>query len=99
MKTCFYCEREISNGTKLLFNGIKYICNNDNDLEICYGIKQSKNDKKKQINYIKSQNNIKENGGIQINCSCGNSFYTIFPLETYPPCDNCPHCGITHSKA
>ena len=50
---------------------------------------------KKQFNYIKSQTFIKENGGIQIKCSCGNSFYTIFPLETYPPCDNCPHCGIT----
>jgi hypothetical protein len=98
MKICFYCEREILNGTKLYYNGIKYICNKENDLEVCYCIKQSKIDEKKQINFIKSQTYIKENGGIQIKCSCGNSFYTIFPLETYPPCDNCPYCGITHRQ-
>jgi hypothetical protein len=31
-----------------------------------------------------------------VNCSCGCSFYTTFPIETDPGCDDCPKCGATH---
>lgn len=98
MPICYYCNREILNGTKLLDNGIKYICKNEDDIKVCNEIRRNQENEKKQSEYIQSQLNIKQSGGTQINCSCGTSFYTLFPLETFPPMDNCPHCEATHSQ-
>lgn len=46
--------------------------------------------------FSESQDFINSNGGKHIVCGCGNTFYTLFPIETYPPCDDCPNCGCTH---
>jgi hypothetical protein len=83
MKTCYYCDRGIIHGKKIIDNGIiHYVC-------------QNKAETKKQDN-IQLQTNIKQNEAADIKCSCGNSFYTDFPIETFPPCDDCPYCGVTH---
>jgi hypothetical protein len=33
-----------------------------------------------------------------IKCSCGNEFYTSFPLESDPPRDRCRSCGKIHTQ-
>lgn len=98
MKTCFYCKRDIQFGTRILVNGIQYVCSGENDINICDATRQTNEQNKKQSEYIKSQELIKQNGGTPVHCSCGTSFYTNFPIEIDPPCDNCPNCGITHVK-
>lgn len=32
----------------------------------------------------------------KINCECGDTFYTNYPFESYPPCDRCPSCKKLH---
>ena len=94
MKKCFYCNRQILNGSRIIQDGIKYICNN-NDIKICNDIRINKIENKKLHDY----NKLQQYGGKHINCincSCGISFYTNFPIETFPPCDDCPNCGLTH---
>ena len=101
---CFYCNRQILDGTRIVYNGIKYICKNVDDLIKCNDVKKrndvTKNEgyNTKLSNYIQSPLVAEQNGRTKIKCSCGNSFYTCFPIETYPPCDDCPHCGITHRQ-
>jgi hypothetical protein len=94
MKTCYYCDRGIIHGKKIIDNGIHYVCQN-NDTQICNNIIKHKEETKKQ-DYIQLQTNIKQNEAAEIKCDCGNSFYTDFPIETFPPCDDCPYCGVTH---
>jgi hypothetical protein len=36
--------------------------------------------------------------GTHIKCSCGNEFYTSFPLESDPPRDRCRSCGKIHTQ-
>lgn len=98
MKICNYCGREISNGERIIDNGIKYICKNEEDIKICNQIKINIEKTKKQNDFFQSQKIIEKNGGTLINCCCGETFYTNFPIETLPPCDNCPFCGVSHSK-
>ena len=38
----------------------------------------------------------KDEGGTRIDCDCGNTFFTIFPLESNPPCDYCTYCNKLH---
>lgn len=96
MKSCFYCNRPIANGTKIIYNGIKYVCKNDEDIQICDNVK---NNKMKE-NTRQSMNipNLQYETNSLIHCSCGTSFYTYYPIETYPPCDDCPNCHTTHYK-
>jgi hypothetical protein len=96
MKTCYLCNREIENGKKILNNGIQYVCSNSDT--ICKKIQQTINDAKSKLNFTEKQEQIKNSGGTLINCSCKKSFYTLFPLETDPPCDYCVYCGEIHRK-
>ena len=83
MKTCYYCNRQISNGIMILRNGVKCVCCDEDD-QICSNISDVKEGK----HLLR--------GGTHIKCSCGNSFYRGFPILTEPGCDDCPFCGITH---
>lgn len=45
---------------------------------------------------VNDKNYPEKNEGTKINCSCGKIFYTFFPIETDPGCDDCPNCGKTY---
>lgn len=32
----------------------------------------------------------------RVDCSCGVTFFTNFPIETFPGCDECPNCKRIH---
>lgn len=93
---CFYCNRKILNGTKILQNGVHYICKDETDIIICNTIRNEATQQTTEINFDTRQNKIKDNGGTHINCACGKSFYTHFFMETDPPCDRCPYCERLH---
>ena len=52
-----------------------------------------KEQKKSQRQHKEEQQQIQENGGHLIICCCGNHFYTLFPIPTTPPSDECPYCN------
>lgn len=95
MKICYHCNRQITNGKRILDNGIRHICVNDPE---CINIKNKLAQLIKDEEYKLMQISIKNNGGTLVNCNCGLSFYTYFPIETYPNCDDCPKCGATHCR-
>lgn len=35
----------------------------------------------------------------RVECNCGITFFTDFPLESYPPCCMCENCGTYHDEA
>lgn len=41
MKKCYYCNSQIINATKIMNDGIKYICKNDDDIKLCNEISQN----------------------------------------------------------
>lgn len=43
-----------------------------------------------------ANNNSISNGDTLVHCSCGNKFYTDFPLESDPPQAQCPVCNKYH---
>jgi hypothetical protein len=75
MKTCFYCKRDITNSIKILNNGIKYICADDNDCKmILFPIQQIEN---------------KTTGVTKIICSCGHTFLSSFTPNYDSNCSKC----------
>ncbi len=89
MKTCYYCNRQISEAKVAFDYGFRYVCKNENDVKMCNRIRNVK-----KIRQLEKE----EFSGTRIDCSCGNTFYTDFPLESYPPKGECPHCGKYYSK-
>lgn len=96
MKTCIYCNREITIGKKIINNGVQYICSNEEDVKICNEIKEAREESKRNAIFNANKIYIKQIGGEHVSCRCGNSFYTNFPIETSPPCGICPYCGASH---
>ena len=37
-------------------------------------------------------------GAVSVPCICGHTFYTTFPMESFPPLGECPKCGLPYSK-
>lgn len=88
---CIYCDRKIEkNARRKIDNGVKYMCSID-DAE-CTSILEKK---VKEMNKIKETTKELGNGTL-VNCKCGYSFVTIFPLETNPPHDICSNCETKH---
>lgn len=52
MKKCYYCNSQIINATKIMNDGIKYICKNDDDIKLCNEISQNNEKIKKNNIYI-----------------------------------------------
>jgi hypothetical protein len=96
MKTCFYCNRNILTGARIILDGIQYVCKEEADLVICNDIRTKQEMNRKLTEFNTKQDQIRENGGTKIECSCGKTFYTLFPIETMPPCDDCPYCHKTY---
>jgi hypothetical protein len=96
MKKCHYCKRDIVNGRRIVEDGVKYVCKNDEDVIICNNIRNPVDENYDTVLYEQSQQHLKQNGATHIRCSCGHSFYTDFPMESDPGCDSCPKCGIYH---
>ena len=86
MKTCYYCNRQILEAKVVFDYGFRYVCKNENDVKMCNRIRNAK-----KIPQLE-----KEFSGTRIDCSCGNTFYTHFPLESIPPKATCPHCRKYH---
>ena len=87
---CIECDREISIGRRILFGGIKYVCSTDSDVEKCKEIQKQKRIEELENDpiYIQQKStppNAKCN-------NCGHEFFSCFPMESLPPCDNCPKC-------
>lgn len=69
--------------SKLILNFPKYMGVNDLNSPTYFVIENVKTSK---LN----------NGKIKVECKCGFIFYTNFPIQTNPLCDNCPNCREIH---
>lgn len=96
MTKCHYCKRDIVNGRRIVDYGIKYVCKTDEDVIICNNITNPVDENYEKNLYEQRQQQLKQNGGTHIHCSCGHSFYTNFPMQSDPGCDSCPKCGMFH---
>lgn len=91
MKTCFFCTRPIAKGAKIIKDGIKYACVDEDDVRICRDIRRQNAEKKLQSEeYKQEQAFLQRNGAAQVECFCGLVFYTLFAV------DKCPRCGATY---
>lgn len=98
---------KISNATDAInyiknLNKLSKFSNSDIDSIICeLNLIKKNNEMKKApfFNLLNDDNNNIYQYNIPlttVNCSCGHTFNTYFPIETYPPCDDCPKCNQTH---
>lgn len=96
MKPCYFCKRSTATYAKMLKGGVQYVCKESADVEICNRMAEEAEKTRKQFAFVESQEELRKQGARLMTCSCGKSFYTIYPIETFPACEDCPFCGITH---
>jgi len=86
-----YCDRLVMGAHCI--GGERYVCGRS-ATDTCQTIRQEKAEFKRQTDFMVAQGLIQRDGGTQVKCGCGHSFFTEFPLT--PPSGMCPHCGAVH---
>lgn len=61
-------------------------------IEELQGMKDFNNELYQSISDDSHQSIYYMNEKTRIYCECGITFYTDFPIETNPACDDCPNC-------
>lgn len=88
MKTCYKCSRQISTGKRIMLDGIKYECSNEEEIQICKNIIKE-NDKNK---FDAEQERLSKLDGINTCNECNLHFINFIVLETMPARYECPFC-------
>jgi len=91
MVTCYLCERNIQKGKRVVYDGIKYECVTEEDVQLCEEILEERDKKEFDLKQEKLSK-LCDNKNV-MNCkNCNKYFEVIWIIETLPLQAKCSYC-------